>query len=94
MLIRLAKKLSDGKLYFIFLLGKALTQLESADDTLYLITLREVANINEIFDLNISLKMIKHIFGKRPNNKQVNSTDQLNTLITFKTNKAEFYLLL
>jgi len=40
--------------------------LESAKDMLYLITLREVSSINEIYDLELSLDMAKKIFV-RPN---------------------------
>lgn len=56
MLIRLSRKLSDGKLYYIFLMSKTLSKIKSEDDTFYLITLRDIEDINEIYDLEVSLE--------------------------------------
>lgn len=89
MLARLSRKLSDDKLYYIFLMSKTLEQIESSEDTFYLITLREVENINEIYDLEISLDMAKKIFGRKNC-----STAELNRLIMFETNRQEFLKML
>ena len=54
MLMRVSRKLSDGKLYYIFLMKKKDELVESTKDTYYIITMREVLNINEIYDLEMS----------------------------------------
>ena len=63
--MRLSRRLSDHKLYYVFLMQKHLELIKSTKETFYLITLREVSNINEIYDLEISLDMAKKIFGKK-----------------------------
>jgi len=59
------------------------------EEPYYLVTLREVKNINEIYDLEISLEMAKQIFGRKNS-----STAELNRLINFDTNKEEFKMML
>jgi len=54
-----------------------------------LIILREVNNINEIYDLEISLEVAKKIFGRKNS-----STAELNRLIMFDTNREEFMKML
>lgn len=39
-------------------------------EAFYLVTLREFTNINEIYDLEISLDMAKKIFGKKDSTKE------------------------
>jgi hypothetical protein len=55
MLTRLSKKLTDGKLYYVFLFEK--NKRTSSSDIYYLVTLRDVTNIDDIYDLGISLEM-------------------------------------
>lgn len=47
----MARRLSNGKLYNIFLFKQTQLEITSSEDTLYLITLRDISNINEIYDL-------------------------------------------
>jgi hypothetical protein len=82
MLMRTSRRLSDKRLYYIFLMVKNFIQVKSADDPYYLITLREVQNINEIYDLEISLDMARKIFGRKNC-----STAEMNRLINFDSNK-------
>jgi len=89
MLLRMSRRLSDGKLYYIFLMKRLETRVKSTKETFYVITLREVTNINEIYDLEISLIMAKKIFG-RPDCSQ----EELQKLVMFETNKEEFIIML
>ena len=89
MLMRLSRRLSDKKLYYIFLMIRNKHQVTSVEEPYYLVTLREVKNINEIYDLEISLDMAKKIFGRKSS-----SSAEVNRLINFETNKQEFKLML
>ena len=79
MLMRCSRTLSDGKLYNIFLLKK--TKVTSTKDTFYIITMRQADNINEIYDLEITLEMAKKIFGKKNSSKE-----ELQRAVMFETN--------
>ena len=63
MLYKCTKRLSDGNMYFVFLLGKMVSRLETAEEPFYLITLRHCSSINDIYDLRINIDMAKKIFG-------------------------------
>ena len=68
MLMRIQRRLSNGKLYFVFLMQKSLSQIKSTKEALYLITLRDCSNVNELYDLEISLDMARKIFGSKDSN--------------------------
>ena len=80
--MRMARRLSDKKLYYIFLMQKNLNKIQKTTDPLYLVTLREVTNINEIYDLEINLDMAHKIFGRKTSTKE-----DLKRLTLFDTNK-------
>jgi hypothetical protein len=85
MLMRLSRRLSDGKLYYVFLMRRHISQIKSTKEAFYLVTLREFTNINEIYDLEISIDMARKIFGKKDCTKE-----QIQRLVMFDTNKEEF----
>ncbi|CDW74268.1 tpr domain containing protein [Stylonychia lemnae] len=90
MIARQCRRLSDGKLYFIFLMSSKLNMVRSSNDPFYIVILREVENINEIYDLELSLDVAKRIFVRNKNA----STAEVNSRIMFKTNRAEFMMML
>lgn len=57
--MKMSRRLSDGKLYLIFLMAKYQDQIKSSSDGFYFITVREVENINEVYDLEINLEMAR-----------------------------------
>ncbi len=57
--MRMARRLSDEKLYCIFLMAKHQEKIKSSSDGFYFVTVREVGSINEVYDLQISLDMAK-----------------------------------
>jgi hypothetical protein len=89
MIYKMARRLSDEKLYYIFLLRKSDQSVIDINEPFYLITLRDVKDINELYDLDISLDMARKIFSKKDS-----SPAEVQRLITFDTNRNEFILML
>lgn len=65
MIYKMARRLSDNKLYYVFLLARKEREVTDINEPYYLITLREVSNINELYDLEISLDMARKIFSRK-----------------------------
>jgi hypothetical protein len=63
MILRMSRRLSNGKLYYLSLMRKHILRVQNT-------TLREVRNINEIYDLEISIEMARKIFGKKDCTKE------------------------
>jgi hypothetical protein len=70
MILRMSRRLSNGKLYYLSLMRKHILRVQNTTEPFYLITLREVRNINEIYDLEISIEMARKIFGKKDCTKE------------------------
>ena len=65
MIYKMARRLSDNKLYYIFLLYRRDRSTEDINEPYYLVTLREVISINDIYDLEISLNTARKIFSRK-----------------------------
>jgi len=61
----MTRRLSNGKMYFMSLMRKSIIRVKSPTEPFYLITLREVNNMQEVYDLDINLNVAKKIFGKK-----------------------------
>lgn len=90
MLHRTVGKLSDGKTYHVFLMGKEPRRFDNPKEILYQVVIRDFRNKDDIYDLKIHLKLAQQLFAT-PNA----SLEQINsTLIVFKKNKVAFYQML
>ncbi len=87
MLFRTQRRLSDGNLYFVFMMRK-LGQMKNLMDSLYIITLRNVTNVNEIYDLEMDMGLARKIF------KKTSEEQNPNDLIIYERNKEEFQKIL
>lgn len=89
MLYRCIKKLSDGS-YHVFLMGKDLHQVNDPEDVLYQVIIRDIQSINNIFDVQIRLKLARKLF-KLPES----TPEELDgTLIVYDKNKNAFHLMI
>ena len=61
----MSRRLSDKKLYYVFLLCRTDRENIDINEPYYLVTVREVENINELYDLEISLDMARKIFSRK-----------------------------
>jgi hypothetical protein len=86
MLYRSQKKMQDGKVYHIFLMGKDPQLIDHDDDVLYQITVRDTNNKENMFDLHISHSLAKEIFST----ESCSEEELEEVLIVYKLNKGAF----
>lgn len=95
MMHRSLKKFSDGKTYHVFLLGRDPFQLLASGappqtSILYQIVVREITNISDSYELQISLELARSLFKVQGCSRE--EVDE--TLIVFGRNRSAFLVMI
>jgi hypothetical protein len=90
MLHKTVRRFQNGQSYYVFLIGRDVSMVTDPEDVLYTVIIRNILNINDIFDLQIRLKLARNLF-KQPD---VSQEEIDRTLIIYKKNKRAFQVMI